>query len=171
MEVRDEILDNEMVKGKFNVCVTTYDALKIVGKRLHKYPWYLIAFDEAHKLKNSESITMGLARDLPNVRRLLLTGTPLQNNVGELWSLLNLLMPQVFKSKDDFNSWFNFDQSTRSQDDTADAPQLTQANKVMIVQILHRVMKPFMLRRTKKDLATQLPEKIEINISCALAPL
>jgi SWI/SNF-related matrix-associated actin-dependent regulator of chromatin subfamily A member 5 len=81
-----------MKKGKFDVCVTTYDALNIVPE-LIKYKWYLITFDEAHKLKNSEALVSQNSRLLPSVRRLLLTGTPLMNNIMELWSLLNFLMP------------------------------------------------------------------------------
>lgn len=102
-----------MQKGKFNVCVTTYDALNLVPE-LKKYNWYLIVFDEAHKLKNSESKIAAISRSLPSVRRLLLTGTPLMNNILELWSLLNFLMPQLFSSKDDFGQWFNFDANTNN---------------------------------------------------------
>jgi SNF2 family DNA or RNA helicase len=60
---------------------------------LKNYKWYLIVFDEAHKLKNSEAKIVSLTRSLPSERRLLMTGTPLMNNVMELWSLLNFLMP------------------------------------------------------------------------------
>jgi SWI/SNF-related matrix-associated actin-dependent regulator of chromatin subfamily A member 5 len=91
-ELRYQILEEEMQSGKFDVCVTTYDALNIVPE-LKKYKWYLIVFDEAHKLKNSESKIVAASRALPSERRLLLTGTPLMNNVLELWSLLNFLMP------------------------------------------------------------------------------
>ena len=90
--------------------MTTYDALSLVPE-LKKYNWYLVVFDEAHKLKNSESRTVESSKQLPSERRLLLTGTPLMNNVLELWSLLNFLMPQLFASKDDFSKWFNFDTS------------------------------------------------------------
>lgn len=72
--------------------MTTYDALNLVPELL-KYDWYLTVFDEAHKLKNSDSKISMISRRLPSVRRLLLTGTPLMNNVLELWSLLNFLMP------------------------------------------------------------------------------
>ncbi len=72
--------------------MTTYDALNLVPE-LKNYKWYLIVFDEAHKLKNSEAKIVALTRSLPSERRLLMTGTPLMNNVMELWSLLNFLMP------------------------------------------------------------------------------
>jgi len=100
-----------MQPGQFDVCVTTYEALRYVPE-LKKFSWHFVIFDEAHKLKNSESQTVKLSRSIPSIRRLLLTGTPLQNNVSELWSLLNFLMPQLFSSREDFDNWFNFDQKT-----------------------------------------------------------
>ena len=79
-----------------------------------KYSWFLVTFDEAHKLKNSESMTMHYSRDLKSEHRLLLTGTPLQNNVSELWSLLNFMMPHLFKSAEEFDTWFNFDSASNT---------------------------------------------------------
>lgn len=117
-------------------------------------------FDEAHKLKNSDSRTTQASRRLHAENRLLMTGTPLQNDVGELWSLLNMLMPQLFASKDDFKEWFDFSQYDGDND-----------KKMAMVKKLHKILRPFMLRRSKADLATKLPDKIEINISVQLSPL
>ena len=166
-EVRAEILA-EMAKPGMNVCVTTYDALHRCPELRRRFKWHLIVFDEAHKLKNTEGTTIQLSRALPSKRRLLMTGTPLQNNLTELWSLLNFMMPQLFSSAADFDAWFNFDAATLAG---AKRPEMNQAQKMLVVQILHRVMKPFMLRRTKADLATKLPSKTEINISVQLSPL
>lgn len=164
-EMRYQILEEQMKAGTFDVCLTTYDALNIVPE-LKKYKWFLITFDEAHKLKNSDSKIAQISRQLPSVRRLLLTGTPLMNNVMELWSLLNFLMPQLFSSKEDFNQWFQLDanQNNASKD-------LNQDQKLLVVQVLHRIMRPFMLRRTKQDLENKLPDKIEINVSIGLSQL
>lgn len=96
-EHRTEILQNQMKRGQFDICVTSYQALISVPE-LRKYPWHFVVFDEAHKLKNAESQAMQISRLLPSKRRLMLTGTPLMNNVSELWSLLNFLMPQLFTS-------------------------------------------------------------------------
>ena len=78
-EQRDIILANQMQKGMFDVCVTTYEALHYVPelRKQNEYDWYLLVFDEAHKLKNSESMTIKLSRKIDATRRLLLTGTPL----------------------------------------------------------------------------------------------
>ena len=86
-----------------------------------------------------------------------MTGTPLQNNIGELWSLLNMLMPKLFGSKDQFNEWFDFG---KYED---------QDLKMDMIKKLQLIMKPFMLRRTKAELANKLPEKIEINIEVTLS--
>jgi len=91
-----------MKKGYFDVCVTTYDALRICETDLKKHNFHYIIFDEAHKLKNSDSIISQISRQMNSKNRLLLTGTPLQNDIGELWSLLNFLMPALFESKEDF---------------------------------------------------------------------
>ena len=85
--------------------MTTYDALNLVPE-LKNYKWYLIVFDEAHKLKNSEAKIVALTRSLPSERRLLMTGTPLMNNVMELWSLLNFLLPERFSNSELLDHWF-----------------------------------------------------------------
>ena len=97
-----------MKPGHFDVVITTYEALKICNYALSKYQFNYAVFDEAHKIKNSEAEVAIIARRLKTQHRLLLTGTPLQNNIGELWSLLNFLMPKLFQSKDNFNEWFDF---------------------------------------------------------------
>lgn len=80
-EFRDDILRNQMQPGQFDICVTTYEALLICGEQLQKHDFLIIFFDEAHKLKNNDSIVAQASRDLKSYRRFLLTGTPLQNNI------------------------------------------------------------------------------------------
>ncbi len=164
-EVRDEILD-KMRREKFDVCVTTYSAVTICCPQLRTFKWHYAVFDEAHKLKNSESEVMFNSRRIPAKRRLLLTGTPLMNNISELWSLLNFLMPKLFVSSEEFNEWFNFDSNTNKKN-----AEMNKEQKMIVIECLHRVMRPFMLRRTKKDLETKLPNKIEINVSINLTDL
>lgn len=74
---------------------------------LLKFKWEYLIVDEAHKLKNEESQISQRLRQLDSRYRLLLTGTPLQNNLHELWSLLNFLLPEIFSSSADFDEWFN----------------------------------------------------------------
>lgn len=101
-DVRDEILENQMKEGTYDVCVTTYEAINICQAQLAKKDFHVIFFDEAHKLKNDQSKLAQNSRNIVSRTRILLTGTPLQNDIGELWSLLNFLMPELFSSKKDF---------------------------------------------------------------------
>jgi SWI/SNF-related matrix-associated actin-dependent regulator of chromatin subfamily A protein 2/4 len=100
-------------------------------------------------------------------RRLLLTGTPLQNNIPELWSLLNFLLPSIFKSVENFEQacclllmschcqWFNapFAGTTEKVD-------LSEEEQILVIRRLHKVLRPFLLRRLKKEVLTQLPDKV-----------
>lgn len=99
---RNEVL-RSMKSTKWNVCITTYDFVLKDRLRLNKYDWKYIIIDEGHKMKNAKSKFAGvLGQQYHSNHRLLLTGTPLQNNLGELWALLNFLLPKVFNSCDDF---------------------------------------------------------------------
>lgn len=71
--------------------------------------WRYLIIDEAHRLKNEDSQFSQNIRILNTEHRLLLTGTPLQNNLHELWALLNFLLPDVFSSSEEFDEWFNLD--------------------------------------------------------------
>lgn len=97
-----------MKTSKWNVCLTTYDFILKDRLRLNKYDWKYIIIDEGHKMKNAKSKFAGvLGQQYQSDHRLLLTGTPLQNNLTELWALLNFLLPKVFNSSDDFEKWFS----------------------------------------------------------------
>lgn len=91
--------------------------------QLLKFKWEYLIVDEAHKIKNEDSQISQRLRQLHSRYRLLLTGTPLQNNLHELWSLLNFLLPEIFKSSSDFDEWFNL--SGTKEDGT----ELTEAEK------------------------------------------
>ena len=97
-------------------------------------------------------------RLLKTENRLLVTGTPLQNNLHELWALLNFLLPDVFASAERFDELFNLQSSDRDK---------TQ----MLVEQLHRLLRPFMIRRLKADVEKDLPRKTETILFTSLAPI
>ena len=109
--------------------------------------------DEGHRMKNSRSkFAQTLGQKYNSDHRLLLTGTPLQNNLAELWSLLNFLLPKVFSSCDDFEKWFSLPLKKISIETEAEA-QLTEEEKLLIINRLHQVLRPFLLRRVKKEVS------------------
>jgi SWI/SNF-related matrix-associated actin-dependent regulator of chromatin subfamily A protein 2/4 len=105
-EERAALFARDVAREQFNILVTTYEFIMRDRAKLSKVAWKYLVIDEAQRMKDRES---KLARDLNHfqcARRLLLTGTPLQNELRELWSLLNLLLPDVFDNKGEFAAWF-----------------------------------------------------------------
>lgn len=143
----------------FNVLVTTYEYIIRDEGRLSKIKWKYIIIDEAQRMKDRQS---KLARKLDGfltVNRLLLTGTPLQNDLKELWSLLNLLLPEVFDDKG-FIQWFSeILDSAKGLDD-----YFEQEKRVVIVNRLHHILEPFMLRRQVEDVESKLPPKVPVVV-------
>ena len=107
-----------------------------------------MAIDEGHRLKN---MNCRLIRELKTYNvdnKVLLSGTPLQNNLTELWSLLNFLMPSIFNSLDEFNDWFAMDAIF---EENGDQKRLQEQMAQDLVTKLHGILRPFLLRRTKQD--------------------
>ncbi|KAJ2777432.1 chromatin remodeling complex Adenosinetriphosphatase [Coemansia javaensis] len=141
--------------NQFNCCITTYEMCLICKSELRKIDWEYIVIDEAHRLKNENSMLSRLVRMFSSQRRLLITGTPLQNNLHELWALLNFLLPDVFGSSDVFDEWFEKGEGDQEQ----------------VVQQLHKVLQPFLLRRIKSDVEHTLLPKKETNLYVGLAAM
>ena len=166
-EVREGIAATELQAGvaagsrRWDVCLATYEVAVIEAAVLSKLPWAYLIIDEAHRIKNEHSALARVVRELVTEHRLLITGTPLQNNLHELWALLNFLLPDVFASSADFDAWFN----------VSAADGKDEAAKTSMVRQLHRVLRPFMLRRLKVDVAKSLPPKSESILYCGLTPM
>ena len=154
--------------SKWNVCLTTYEYVLKDKSDLNRFNWQYIIVDEGHKMKNPKSKFAQTLGQLYNSEyRLLLTGTPLQNNLHELWSLLNFLLPEVFHSCDDFEKWFKmplkkFGASEKDSD-------LSEENKLLLIHRFHQVLRPFLLRREKKEVESELPNKVEFLIKVELS--
>ena len=150
--------DNSENPRTWDVCVTTYEVCNTERKTLQKFAWKYLVIDEAHRLKNEASLFSNVVRTLHTTHRLLLTGTPLQNNLHELWALLNFLLPDIFSSAEQFDEWFDLEIDDED------------AKKQMISQ-LHKILRPFMLRRLKADVAKGLPPKTETLIMVGMSKM
>ncbi|KAF3812631.1 hypothetical protein GH733_019433 [Mirounga leonina] len=106
-DARAAFIRDEMMPGEWDVCVTSYEMVIKEKSVFKKFHWRYLVIDEAHRIKNEKSKLSEIVREFKSTNRLLLTGTPLQNNLHELWALLNFLLPDVFNSADDFDSWFD----------------------------------------------------------------
>jgi len=162
-EEREKMKARDLKEGNFDVIVTTYDIVRKESYAMSKLNYDLMVIDEAHNIKNSKSVLSQVLRKLPSKHRLLLTGTPLQNNLQELWSLLNFIMPNIFDSIEDFSKTFHIDSS---QPEAASAEAEDK-----IVQQIHRLLRPFMLRRIKAEVEHSLPPKKEMYLYFGLTKL
>lgn len=159
-------------KDSFNVLITTYEYIMKDKLSLNKVIWQYIIVDEGHRMKNSKSkFTQTLGTQFNSVCRLLLTGTPLQNNLSELWALLNFILPKIFNSCEDFEKWFNQPFSNKLGGNSADRQNfdLNEEEQLLIINRLHQVLRPFLLRREKTQVEKELPSKVEHVIKIELS--
>ncbi|KRT85966.1 helicase, partial [Oryctes borbonicus] len=147
------------------VVVTTLHMIFFEIKMFTKITWKYLILDEGHCLKNINTQTSRTMRELKCLNKLILTGTPLQNNLKELWALLNFIMPNIFKNMDTFSSIFLLEDF----DDNSKIVKEEQKNNV--ISSLHKILQPFMLRRLKSDVLLDLVPKKEIVVYCPLTTL
>ncbi|KAL7543718.1 hypothetical protein ACHAXR_013003, partial [Thalassiosira sp. AJA248-18] len=146
---------------KFNVLVTTYDTLIGDFDVIGDVPWRVTVVDEAHRLRNVKGKLLECMKEISAKgslkygyqSRVLMTGTPLQNNTQELWTLLNFIEPGLFRSLEEFEENFG-----------------NMANREQ-VEALQRKISPFMLRRVKEDVAKDIPAKEETVIDVELTSI
>jgi chromatin-remodeling ATPase INO80 len=159
----------------FHVLVTSYQLVVQDEKYFQKIKWQYMILDEAQAIKSSSSSRWKILLGLHCRNRLLLTGTPIQNTMQgtspapflrdadglELWALLHFIMPTLFDSHEEFSEWFSKDIESHTQSNT----KLNQQQ----LRRLHMILKPFMLRRNKRDVQSELPAKLELDIYCNLS--
>ncbi|PAV81389.1 hypothetical protein WR25_06855 [Diploscapter pachys] len=155
-QTRNVVIRETILPQKFDVCVTTYEMMLKIKTQLRKLVWKYIIIDEAHRIKNEKSKLSEVVREIKSKNRLLITGTPLQNNLHELWALLNFLLPDMFSSSEDFDSWFT---------------DGSMSGNAEIIQRLHKVLQPFLLRRIKSDVEKSLLPKKEVKVYVGLSKL
>ena len=155
--------------GNFQVLLTTYEYIIKDRPVLSKVKWTHMIVDEGHRMKNTQSkLSSTLSQYYTSRYRLILTGTPLQNNLPELWALLNFVLPNIFKSVKSFDEWFNTPFANTGGQDRMD---LTEEEQLLVIRRLHKVLRPFLLRRLKKDVEKDLPDKQERVIKCRFSAL
>ncbi|OQD82160.1 hypothetical protein PENANT_c023G07551 [Penicillium antarcticum] len=145
-------------KMNFPVICTSYDICINDRKFLSQYQWRYIVVDEGHRLKNVDCKLMKELMTYNSANRLLITGTPLQNNISELWSLLHFLLPELFNDLGSFEKWFDF---SSVLDKKGESDDVVEKRKTKLVSSMHAILKPFLLRRLKADVETSLPKKRE----------
>ncbi|PHH61004.1 hypothetical protein CDD81_970 [Ophiocordyceps australis] len=147
-------------EAAFHVCVTSYQLVVSDVAYFQKMRWQYMILDEAQAIKSSSSSRWKSLLGFHCRNRLLLTGTPIQNNMQELWALLHFIMPSLFDSHDEFSEWFSKDIESHAQSNT-------KLNEDQLKR-LHMILKPFMLRRVKKHVQKELGDKIEFDVFCDL---
>ncbi|XP_021273961.1 ATP-dependent DNA helicase DDM1 isoform X2 [Herrania umbratica] len=166
---RDEIRRKHMPKvigPKFPIVVTSYEMAMCDAKKcLRHYEWKYVVVDEGHRLKNFNCKLVKELKHLHVGNKLLLTGTPLQNNLAELWSLLNFILPDIFQSHEEFESWFDFSGKING---AVSKEEMEEKRRNQVVAKLHAILRPFLLRRMKSDVEQMLPRKKEIILYASL---
>ncbi|XP_031350088.1 helicase domino isoform X4 [Photinus pyralis] len=145
----------------FHICITSYKLVIQDHQSFRRKKWKYLILDEAQNIKNFKSQRWQLLLNFSTQQRLLLTGTPLQNNLMELWSLMHFLMPHVFQSHREFKEWF-------SNPVTGMIEGNSEYNE-SIIKRLHKVLRPFLLRRLKSEVEKQMPKKYEHIVMCRLS--
>ena len=149
-----------MEDSMFHICITSYQLVLADEKVFQKVMWKYMILDEAHAIKNTGTQRWNILLNFNARNKLLLTGTPIQNSMAELWALLHFIMPKLFDSHEHFQEWFSKDIEAHSTD--AGAINHHQLQK------LHAILKPFMLRRVKKDVESEIGKKTEKEFFCEL---
>ena len=145
---------NFPLMGKADIVLTTYPLLRRDKNILLEHEFHIIVLDEAQSIKNPKSQTTQVVFELKGKHQLCLTGTPLENHLGELWSMFHFLMPGFLGPLERFNRIYR--------------NPIEKAGDGIRREQLRKRIAPFMLRRTKTDVATELPEKTEIIRSVTL---
>ncbi|UKK00856.2 DEAD-box family helicase [Theileria orientalis] len=165
----------------FNVLVSSYTIVVQDAYVLKRRAWEYMILDEAQNIKNFHSKRWQTLLTFNTKYRLLLTGTPLQNSLQELWSLMHFILPNIFTSHTQFNIWFtdplnqaldnlyssNPLYKNESDLDNKEKEEMNR-NNMELVEKLHVIFRPYLLRRLKKDVEKQMPSKYEHVLKCTL---
>ncbi|TVY91870.1 Lymphocyte-specific helicase [Lachnellula willkommii] len=157
-EMEKNVDKSKRVNKHFPVVCTSPEMILKDENNFTKIKWEIIMIDEGHRMKNSNSKLFQVLKSFYSATRFLITGTPLQNNLKELWSLLNFLLPNIFKDWMQFEAWFDF---SDLQDEQGTEDFIQDTMKQELVKKMHVILQPLLLRRVKADVEHMLPKKRE----------
>ncbi|KAG8976368.1 hypothetical protein FRB93_013276 [Tulasnella sp. JGI-2019a] len=161
-EERNHIISTRLLTGKFEILITSYEICIREKAAMKKFSFGYIVIDEAHRIKNMDSLLSQIIRSYNSRGRMLITGTPLQNNLQELFALLNFICPEIFSDYTDLDSFLHKGDADGDKEEEASAK---------VVAALHKILRPFLLRRVKSDVEKSLLPKKEINIYVGLSDM
>lgn len=156
------------ILNKYDILIISYEKIRAHWETFQKHKFMFIILDEAHLIKNSKSLTTQAIKSLKGDKKLILTGTPLQNRVTELWSIFDFLMPGFLEDEIVFNKKYtkylsaNISKISRKEKETEQF--------LVSIQNLRERIAPFILRRTKENVMKELPPKIIQDYNCSLTP-
>lgn len=154
--------------GPCNLIVASYDTVRKDIDFFSSIHWNYCVLDEGHIIKNGKTKSSKAIKTLKANHRLILSGTPIQNNVLELWSLFDFLMPGFLGTEKQF--MMRYSRPILASRDPKSSSKEQEAG-VLAMEALHRQVLPFLLRRVKEDVLTDLPPKITQDLLCELSPL
>ncbi|XP_053692985.1 TATA-binding protein-associated factor 172 [Sabethes cyaneus] len=163
--------DRERLRQKLGLCNLIVASYEIVRKDIDFFSsvhWNYCVLDEGHIIKNGRTKSSKAIKQLVANHRLILSGTPIQNNVLELWSLFDFLMPGFLGTEKQFST--RFSRPILASRDPKSSPKEQEAG-ALAMEALHRQVLPFLLRRVKEEVLTDLPPKITQDLLCELSPL
>lgn len=160
-KLRSKIFSHDLVVASYDIVRKDIDYFSVIQ-------WNYIVLDEGHIIKNGKTKCSQAMKKLIGNHRLILSGTPIQNNVLELWSLFDFLMPGFLGTEKQFA--LKFSRPILASRDAKSSPKDQEAG-ALAMEALHRQVLPFILRRVKEDVLTDLPPKITQDLLCELSPL
>ncbi|GAX73980.1 hypothetical protein CEUSTIGMA_g1430.t1 [Chlamydomonas eustigma] len=164
----DDTASARDIKPEYNLVVTSYEALRSDVEWLTSHTWLYCVLDEGHVIKNPKAKTSQAVKRVHAAHRLLLSGTPIQNHVLELWSLFDFLMPGFLGSERDFNA--KYGKAVQAARFSKRGSKELETG-MLAVEALHKQVMPFVLRRTKAQVLHDLPPKIIQDIYCDMSSL
>ena len=157
-----------MYLNKYDILITSYEKIRAHCQAFQKQKFMFIILDEAHLIKNSKSLTTQAIKALKGEKKLILTGTPLQNRVTELWSIFDFLMPGFLEEEIIFNKKYTKYLSANISKISKKEKETEQF--LVSIQNLRERIAPFILRRTKENVMKELPPKIVQDYNWSLTP-